>query len=434
MKPKQTCSLLLISLLSLLILFPGCTKNKNTPIDPVQSVTLGVILPMDQEKGTLREKALRTAIDAINEAGGVGNSFQIVLEIRSSAGANREAVAAAAAQDIINNSKNLAGFITSFSSESKGVVEQIAIPDHYPVISGAATSGYLTGISSYFQRLCPPDAFEANILVQQAISYGITTAAIAVEEGDIYSQDLANAFQQGFGGGTQVQVLFQPDDPAYIAKLNQLLAGDPEAIFISMLNPETYVEFITRLSEINNLDGLSNTTFILCDGLYTTTLFTAPVEFMTGEVNGHPKNFGAMPSADTASGPFIYFKTKLMERYQQKVASYNAQFYDIGFIYAMAIEKAYAQGGLNDMNLFRDRVNQWIRQVSHGNPGDPPVMPSLGWKSIKYACMNNGVNYIGASGNCDIDNQGNTITPYALFKIILTGGTPNFEIISIIYP
>lgn len=434
MKVNLVSVSLVISLFALCILLAGCTKKKNTPIEPIQSVSLGVILPLDQEKGILRENALRTAIDAINGAGGVGNGYRIVLEVRSSAGADREAVAVAAAQELIGTSVNLIGFITSFSSESKGVVEQIATPLHYPVISGAATSGSLTGISSYFQRLCPPDAFEANVLVQQAVSYGITTVAIAVEAGDIYSQDMANTFQQEFGSGVQDQLLFSPNDPDYTTKLDQLLAGNPEAIFISMLNPETYVDFINRLSQINNPDGLINATFILCDALYTSTLFDASVEFMTGEINGHPKNFGAMPSADTASGAYIYFKNELMNKYQQQVASYNAQFYDIGFLYAMAIEKAFTQVGLYDMDLFRDQVNQGIRQVSHGNPGDPPVMPSLGWKSIRYACLNGGVNYTGASGNCDIDGQGNTITPYALFQIVQSGGDPEFEIISIVYP
>lgn len=173
---------------------------------------------------------------------------------------------------------------------------------------------------------------------------------------------------------------------------------------------------------------------MLCDALYTGALLEAPVAFMTGEVNGHPRNFGAIPSADTASGPYEYFKAELMKRFGQQPASYNAQFYDIGLLYAMAIEKAFLQGGLDDMATFRSNVNHWIRQVSHGNSSDPVVMPSLGWKSVQLACRNGGVNYTGASGNCDIDDLGNTITPFALFKIVLSGGTPKFEIISIIYP
>ncbi|MFH1160304.1 MAG: ABC transporter substrate-binding protein [bacterium] len=433
MRTRIIFHILMTGLVILCIPFSGCKKN-NTPIEPSQSFTIGVILPMDQDKGPLREKALLTAIDAINEAGGVGNGHRIELVVRSSEGGNREETAAAAARDIISSANNLVGFITSFSSCSKGVLEQVAIPDHYPVISGAATAGFLTGISPYFQRLCPPDAFEANVLTGQAGAYGIASVAIAVEEGDIYSTDLATAFQQAFGIGASTLVKFSKEDPDYPVKLDLLLAGDPEAIFISMLDPMVYKEFIARLSELNDTSGLPNTTFILCDALYSGSIFEAPVEMMVGEVNGHPKNFGAMPSADTTTGPYKYFKSELMKRYQQKVASYNAQFFDIGYLYAMAIEKTLLEMGTDDMAAFRERVTTWIRQVSHGDPGDPPVMATLGWRSIKYACVNNGVDYQGASGNCNIDSQGNTITPYAIFKIAGGPGAYYFETISIVYP
>ena len=434
MKLKTFTVIFLTGMVSALFILSGCQKCGPNPYVPVQSVTLGVVLPMDQEKGMLREKALRTAIDAINEAGGVGDGYRINLVVKSSAGANRETVSAEVAKEIAASASNLVGFITSFSSESIGVTEQVAIPGHFPVISGAATSGFLSGISSYFQRLCPPDAFESTIFIERAALYGISTAAIAVEEGDTYSEDLGQAFRQGFNGGASTLVMFKQGDPEYAAKLNLLLAGNPEAILISMLNTQAYTEFITQLNAIHISGGLQNTSYILCDALYTGALLDAPVTFMTGEVNGHPRNFGAIPSADTASGPYKYFQSELYNRYQQQPASFNAQFYDIGFLYAMAIENAFIQSGLDDMAVFRDNVNRWIRQVSHGNPGDPTVMPSLGWKSVKYACRNGGVNYIGASGNCDIDAMGNAITPFALYKIVQESGSPRFEVISVIYP
>lgn len=431
---KTFPNILKISLLIALMIFIGCKKDKKMPIEPLQSFTLGVILPMDQDKGPLREKALRTAIDEINEAGGVGSGFRIDLVVKSSEGANREEAAAEASREIIASSPNLVGFITAFSSSTTGVVEQIAIPESYPVISGSATAGNLSGISPYFSRLCPPDEFEATVLTQQTVSYGINSVAIAVEEGDIYSENLATTFQQVFGTGALAIVQFQQNDPNYPAKLNQLVSGDPEAIFISMLTPKIYVEFMTRLSELNNSKGFENTTFILCDALYSSSILEAPLSIMIGEVNGHPKNFGAMPSADTSTGPYIYFQQELMNRFQQEVASYNAQFYDIGYLYSIAIEKTLLEIGTSNMKIFRAKVKDWIREVSHGKQGDPPVMPTLGWKSIQYACRNNGVDYQGASGNCNIDQEGNAFTPYAIFRI---KGNPDFyylEIISIVDP
>jgi len=423
-----------VSAVAALLLFAGCNKEKNTPVELLNSFTIGVILPMDQAKGPQRENALRTAIDQINEAGGVGSGFRINLIVKSSEGANREEAAIVAGNEIIASATNLVGFITAFSSCTKGVVEQIAIPEGYPVLSGSATSSTLSGITPFFSRLCPPDEFEATVLMQQAISFGISSVAIAVEEGDIYSENLALAFRDIFGAGASLIVHFKQNDPDYSAKLTQLVSGEPEGIFISMLNPGVYKEFISRLSEIAVSKQLENTTYILCDGLYSASLLEAPVGFMTGEINGHSKNFGAMPSADTTTGAFIYFQTELMKKYQQEVASYNAQFYDIGYIYAMAIEKTWLETGTGDMDSFRDRLRYWIREVSHGSQGDPPVMPTLGWESIRYACLNGGVNYEGASGNCNIDSEGNSVTPYAIFRITSSAGEYNLEIISIVYP
>jgi len=430
----RTLSLTLVMIcLTALVSFTACKKDKQAQIEPVPTFTLGVILPMDQDKGPQREKALRTAIDEINEAGGVGPGYRIELMVRSSEGANRETAAAEAASTIVASAENLVGFITSFSSSTKGVVEQVAIPGGYPVLSGSATSGTLSGISPYFSRLCPPDEFEAIVLTRQATLYGLNTVAIATEGGDLYSGNLASAFQEAFEGGVSATVQFHENDPDYTAKLDQLLSGNPEAIFISMLNPEIYTEFLTRLSGLG-ADGIENTTFILSDGLFSSALLLAPVDIMIGEVNGHPKNFGAMPSADTASGPYQCFQAELMDRYHQEVYSYNAQFYDIGYLFAMAIEKTLAETDPSDMSAFREQVRDLIRDVSHGKPGDPPVMPTLGWKSMQFACRNNGVDYVGASGDCNIDSQGNAFTPYALFKIGGEAGSYHLTILSIVYP
>lgn len=433
MKNRILPCLIPFILTGICITFLSCTRDVN-PVKSTESITLGVILPLDQEKGLLRENALRAAVNLVNQSGGVGDQRMIELVVRSSEGADREAAAVIAAKEIMASKKNLVGFVTSFSSCSKGVVEQIAIPEHIPVVSGAATSGFLTDISPYFNRLCPTDASEAVILSEQAKSYGIERIAIAVEEGEVYSSDLATTFKRTFGDGASTIVSFVENDPDMLAKVEQLLAGEPEAIFISMLNPAVYQNFINQLAASNMNNQLVNTTFILCDAFNNSAVFDSPVEMMVGEINGHPKNFGAIPSADINAGPYQYFSLELFGQYQQEVASYNAQFFDIGFLYAIAIEKTLHELGTEDISAFRDRLSYWIRQASHGESIDPLLMPSLGWISIKNACRFGGINYQGASGDCNIDNLGNTVTPYSIFAIIGEQGSYSFETIKVVYP
>lgn len=425
MKKIKIISFLFLLTIAFVVVGISACKKDNNSSDDSKSLVLGVILPLDQEKGLLRENALRLAIDEINSAGGIGNGYKFDLIVRSSAGADRKLAAAAAAQEIISQHNNVVGFISSFSSSTLGIIEDVSIPDHYPCISGSATSKSLSGISPYFNRLCPPDGFEANVLSDRANFHGINSVAIAVEDGDPYSEDLASSFQSAFGSGVTIVVNFNIEDPDYLSKINQLLTGNPEGLFISMLNPAAFSKFFDMLEPVN-------TTFILCDALNSSDLFQANIAQILGEINGHTKNFGAFPSADTTSASYLYFKTALWEKYNQEITSYNAQFYDIGYIYAMAIEKALMELEIADMQAFREKVKEYIRLVSHGNPGDPKVNPSQGWQSIKDACQIGGVDYIGASGNCDIDNEGNTITAYSIFKVIKSGNDYAFEIVEII--
>jgi len=423
MKSQSIVKLLLL-LLSVFIMFSGCKKEDEIMEDP-KSIVIGVILPLDQHKGELREKALRLAIDEINTAGGVGNGYQIKLVVRSSEGADRKAIATVEARDIINQNNNVVGFVSTFSSSTTGIVEEVCIPGHYPCLSGSATSNTLTNVSGYFHRLCPPDDFEATVLSDRADFYGINTVAIAVEEGDAYSEDLATAFETAYGTGVTVKVNFDKNDIDYLDKINQLIAGNPEGIFVSMLNPAAYIKFFDNLSQVD-------ATFILPDGLYSDDFFQADITQILGDISGHTRNFGAFPSADTASASYQYFENALWQKYNQKVSSYNAQFYDVGYLYAIAIERAFQEISITDIQAFRERVNENIRAVSHGYVGDPKVNPAQGWSAIEDVCQLGGVDYAGASGNCDIDTEGNAITAYSIFKVIKPGADYAFEIVEVI--
>lgn len=425
-------------LLLIAVMFMGfinsCKKDNNDEHQPPYILTLGVILPMDNDNGQLRENAIRTAINEINTNGGVCGGYNIELIVRSSEGENREVAAAAAANDIISNATNLIGFATSYSTSSKGVVTQVSEPGHYPTISGSATAVNLSGISDYFQRLCPPDSYQANVLAQKATDIGITTVAIAVEENDFYSEGLSENFQAVFGAGVVTEVKFIKNDPDYVNKLNLLLADSPDAVFISMLDSDVYVEFIDSLYQINNEKDLTNTHFILCDALHSEDIFDAHVEIMIGEINGKPKNFGTVSFPDTTTDAYKYFAEKLMEKYGQKVGSFNAQFYDIGYIFALAIEEASYFAGLSNMELFREAVNDFIPIVTNFEFGDFIVYPDDGWSEIRLAADIGGVDYNGASGNCNIDDEGNTMTPYLIFKIVGEEGDYSFEGIEYINP
>ncbi|MDG1901379.1 MAG: ABC transporter substrate-binding protein [Bacteroidales bacterium] len=429
MKTNNLLTVLL--LLSVLFLSQiGCNKNDDSNNNE-KYFTLGVILPMDLEDGTLSENSLRTAIDEINNAGGVGDGYEIRLDVKSSEGSDRQISAALAANNIIDESENLIGFVSSFSSSTLGINE-IVIPELYPVIAGSATDGSLSNVSPYFQRLCSPNSFEANVLTQQATEYGISSIAIAFEKGDPYSEDLATAFAESYESEIPAIVEFSQGDPNLESKINELLESNPEGIFISMLNPDVYSEFFTALNNMNNNNLLEQTSFLLSDGFAGNEFFTLPIDYLLGDINGHPRNFGATPSADTSSTEYKYFREELLLKYNHDVGPFNAQFYDLGYIYALAIEKSFQDVDMITIAAFRELVANNIRPVSDAISGDEIVKPSQGWESMKASAQTFNIDYIGASGNCNIDSQGNTVTPYEVFRVVKQDGVYSFETIKII--
>jgi ABC-type branched-subunit amino acid transport system substrate-binding protein len=429
MKTNNLLTVLL--LLSVLFLSQiGCNKNDDSNNNE-KYFTLGVILPMDLEDGTLSENSLRTAIDEINNAGGVGDGYEIRLDVKSSEGSDRQISAALAANNIIDESENLIGFVSSFSSSTLGINE-IVIPELYPVIAGSATDGSLSNVSPYFQRLCSPNSFEANVLTQQATEYGISSIAIAFEKGDPYSEDLATAFAESYESEIPAIVEFSQGDPNLESKINELLESNPEGIFISMLNPDVYSEFFTALNNMNNNNLLEQTSFLLSDGFAGNEFFTLPIDYLLGDINGHPRNFGATPSADTSSTEYKYFREELLLKYNHDVGPFNAQFYDLGYIYALAIQKSFQDVDMITIAAFRELVANNIRPVSDAISGDEIVKPSQGWESMKASAQTFNIDYIGASGNCNIDSQGNTVTPYEVFRVVKQDGVYSFETIKII--
>ncbi|MBL4715749.1 MAG: ABC transporter substrate-binding protein [Bacteroidia bacterium] len=424
----------------------GCNKDDDddTTTTTKADVYLGVILPMDKSSGPFRENAVNTIVDEINAGGGVMGGHLIKTDIRSSEATgtlSREDQAAVIANAILSDhSSELVGFVTSFSSSSKGVALQVADGNKIPQISGSSTANSNSNISSYFQRLAPSDKFQSLVLSKKAIEYGITKVAIAVQTGDVFSEGLAQQFKEKFiadGGTITDSVSFLESDPDYITKLTTLYSGNPDAVFTAILSID--VEFLNNVKDNATVLGLNTDSlrFIFSDAQKTDNILTqAPPEFLTGVINGNPRAFGANAFPDTTSGSYIHFQSELKTRYSQDVESFNAQFYDIIYVFALSMERAVQDGAsIDDMGAFRIAVNDNIRKVSGDDSGESTANPQDGWSANQTAAKSGDVNYEGASGNCDIDSNGDVVTNYDVYKIVDDGtGTLSFVTIENISP
>jgi len=422
----------LLFVLIVWVSFSGCKKNSSSDPATLDSISVGVILPMDNANAQLQLNSIKLAFKEVNDAGGVGMGYPLRIELRSSEGNNREEIAVEKAQEILETSNQFVGYVTCYSSSSLGIVNNICKEKGIGAISGSASISNLSGISDYFERLCPVDEFEAKILTNKAQYLGINKVAIAIQAEEPYCQNISNEFQYYFESGTVEKVEFFKNDSEYFNKLEQLINDSTDAIMISMLDFENYSEFLEKMNQISSKIDFSNTYFILCNGLYSEDLFNAQVNDLLGNINGNPKNFGAISYPDTNSVDFKYFKSNLLETYNQNVGAYNAQYYDIGYLYALAIEQSFFSANIDNIETFRSMVGAFIRGISRPDAGDFPVNPSQGWKTMKLAAVKGSIDYSGASGNCNIDQDGNVITSFKVFTLSESGSELHFETIEFV--
>ncbi|MCF8229452.1 MAG: hypothetical protein K9G58_06990 [Bacteroidales bacterium] len=94
------------------------------------------------------------------------------------------------------------------------------------------------------------------------------------------------------------------------------------------------------------------------------------------------------------------------------------------------MEKTLQKVDPDDLPIFRKTLNTLIRPLSKG-PGEI-LSPDMGWAKMKSECSKDEINYSGASGNCDIDTEGNASTAYALFAVEKSGEKFYFKILKII--
>jgi ABC-type branched-subunit amino acid transport system substrate-binding protein len=415
--------------------FSGCKKNSSSDPVVLDSISVGVILPMDNANAQLQLNSMKLAFKEVNDAGGVGMGYPLRIELRSSEGYNREEIAVEKAQEILETTNQFVGFTTCYSSSSLGIANLFCKEQGIGAISGCASISLLSNVSDYFERLCPVDEFEAEILVNKAQDLGINNVAIAIQAEEKYCENISNEFQSSFGSEAVEKIYFLKNDAEYDNKLDQLIDDSPDAIMISMLDFENYSEFLEKLNQVSSKIDFSNTYFILCNGLYSEDLFNAQVNNLLGNINGNPKNFGAISYPDINSNDFKYFQSNLLETYNQNVGAFNAQYYDIGYLYALAIEQAFFAANINDIVKFRGMVGSFIRAISRPDPnGDFPVNPSQGWEMMKLAAVKGSLDYSGASGNCNIDNEGNVTTSFKVFTLTDSGSELHFEAIEYLNP
>lgn len=178
------------------------------------------------------------ALAQVNQEGGV-LGLPLELVIRQSQ--YDDELAAQVAEELITQEDIVALVGPSFSSNSVKV-GPVAQRHGVPMVATSATNHEVTATGDYVFLAAFVDDFQSEVMAQFAReSLGAQTAALLIEEGELYAEDLAELFEEHFSalGGTVVaSETYSGGDTLFTSQLTAIAAEAPDVVFMPGFAPE----------------------------------------------------------------------------------------------------------------------------------------------------------------------------------------------------
>jgi ABC-type branched-subunit amino acid transport system substrate-binding protein len=385
----------------LALVIGGCAPKAGEAI-PLKIGQLNSFTGDLSDFGGAHRNAGQLAADHINLAGGI-QGVPITLVARDTATNPVQGVDSARALVDIDRVAAVVGALSS--GVSIAVAESVTGPRQILQISAASTSPAITVLADgdFLFRTTVSDAAQGVVMGRLARELGYDTAS-ALYINNAYGQGLAEAFKASFeaeGGKILALVPHESVQPTYTSELSKATEGDPD-VLVAISYPESGQIYLREALEGGYID-----TFIFCDGTKSPDM---------NEAIGADKLEGTY---GTAAG------SSLTDARQTFEADYEAAFalvpplpymdttYDAVVLIALAAEKA---GTTTDSAAIRDA----LREVAN-SPGEVvgPGVDGIA-KALQLIRDGKDINYEGAGGSQDFDENGDVVSTIEIWKI--TGG------------
>ncbi len=374
-----------------------------------ETVKIGVMHTLTgeyREYGPPADNAVKLAIKEINAAGGVlgGRNLEAIYT-----DSKTEATAVAVPAMMLVAAK-VAGVVEDNSSSISLELLKYTGPASIAQLSASSTSPELIKAGDNFFRFAPPDTLQAGVLAKQAHDKGINKVAILYEADDSYGKGLNDAFKMKFesvGGVVTQSDSFDPMASSFRDLIQRMLAGAPEAVML----PVTTGSAGKLLKEVKaQLGTRAAPRWLFPDSLHIQE-FVDNLNVAKSLVEGA---IGTAPTtSDEADAKMrqTTFTTAYKAEYSKDPAQFNDAGYDSVYVLAAAVQRA----GSADPAM----VLAQIREVA--GKTDAPAGTKFGpgqWKAgVDALAASQGVNYEGASGSCDLDDNGDPSGFYNVWSI-----------------
>ena len=383
---------------------------------------LGSLTPTTGDLSSIGQNmpvAVQLAVDTINACGGV-NDMPVSLVQEDS---QTDPTAGGAAMTKLAEVDKVAGVVGSFASSVSSAAVDVAVRNGVMQISPGSTSPVFTeraaagDFDGYWARTAPPDSYQAPALAVLAQKQGferVSTVVINNDYGVGFEQEFVKAFEKL--GGTIVNkdnpVRYDPKAATLDSEAAAAFANEPDAV-LGVLYAETGSVLLKAAYE----QGLSeDVTVLLTDGVYSPDFPEQVGSTPEGEsiIAG---SLGTVPGADGAA--LAEFTTLWEEETGKEVSAFVPHSWDAAIAMMLAAEAADVNTGEGIRDNLRAVTNEPGQEVS-----DPCEAIALIREGIE-------INYQGASGNVEFDDNGDLAGSYDVWQVNEDG---SLEVIDTVSP
>ncbi|MDB5259948.1 MAG: hypothetical protein JWN37_179 [Candidatus Nomurabacteria bacterium] len=222
-------------------------ENQNQETGPLKIGVLGAFTGEAAVYGEPFRNVVMLAVDEINKSGGInGQKIEAIYEDDKCSGA----IATSAVTKLINVDK-VKIIIGSVCSSATLAAVPIAEKAKVLILSPAASSPDLTGISPFFFRTYPSDAEQGKVLAELANKKGYKKVAFIQENKD-FPLGILKSFESGFTkyGGVVIKEEFLTETTDFRSSLIKLRNQNPDALYVDTQTPGGTERILKQLSEI----------------------------------------------------------------------------------------------------------------------------------------------------------------------------------------
>ncbi len=403
--PYRNTQLIIVTLLTAMV--AGCNpqtekEQVRSPLNAAEGeIKIGTLVPLSGELevfGKIMANASKLVVEQVNSGGGLlGRPLAIVPRDTKT----NSQVSLEAAQKLVREDQ-VVGIIGARSSRNTiPVAQQITIEAGIPLISPASTASEITNLADndFVFRTVPSDVYQGIALSEIAKDQRLKKVAIFYVN-DAYGQGLAKTFQksfEGYGGIITNSLSYEEGKTSYKQQLIQLQQGNPQILL--------FIGFPVTGSAVlqEAIAGKFFNKFILTDSMKSPQ--------MLQKVGGKnlQDSFGIAPRSFGGTKTYIALKKAYQAQFGKLLpeATFIDTQYDATMLLALAIQKA----GSTEGKAIRDA----LREVA--NPPGIDIAPGEWAKAVTAIKEGKDIDYVGASGNVDLDQYGEVTGIYGHWKI-----------------